>query len=222
MADDDNSTSTEEQEPAPAGETSGSETEPAPAGESTETQTPLEPPDAVSDSSAETDGSSSGSSSSGSKRSSGDSSDSSSSSSDDSSSSSQPSAPPPTEDDVAGALTKALQEHDVPVDDDGVKVTLSSGLYQLMVRLSADVRPLPQVPDDTSNLAPGSVQGAHYLLQGSVQIIEDQVRVNMRVVSVETSEILETSKADASGSVLDAIQGAAGDCLAGLPSLQAH
>jgi hypothetical protein len=43
----------------------------------------------------------------------------------------------------------------------------------------------------------------------------------MRIVSVETSEILQSSKADASGSVLDATTGAAGDALAGLPALNA-
>ena len=233
MADDDESTSDSssgENEPAPAGESSSesdTEKEPAPAGEGSDEDKPLEDPDAVSDSSAETDsGSSSDDSSSSSgkrgKGSSSDSSDSSESSSDDSSSGGQ-SVPPPSEDDVAGALAKAMQDHDVPVDDDGVKVTLSEhGMYNLMVRLGAEVRPLPQIPDDTSNLAPGSVEGARYLLQGAVQIVGDEVRVTMRVVSVETSQILEQSKADGSGSTLDAIQGAAGDCLAGLPSLQAR
>jgi len=55
-----------------------------------------------------------------------------------------------SEDDIAGALTKAFQEHDVAVDDDGVKVTTEDGLFQLSVRLSASAIPLPQVPDDTA------------------------------------------------------------------------
>jgi hypothetical protein len=37
------------------------------------------------------------------------------------------------------------------------------------------------------------------------------MRVAMRIVSVGTSQILPISKADGSGSVLDAITGAAGD-----------
>ena len=126
-----------------------------------------------------------------------------------------------TESDVQDALTSAFQSRGVPVDDDGVKVTTSSGLFQLMVRLTEDAKPLPQVPDDTSNLAPGSVQGAMKMVLGAVQILDAACRVTMRVVNVETSEILETGKGDASGSTKDAVQAAAVDALAGLPSLGA-
>ena len=227
MADDDDSMSTTsgDSEPPPAGD----DTEPAPAGETSSSDDPSDKPlednEGHSDSSAETDNgdsSSSGSSSDSSPSSSSDSSSSSgsSSSSQDSSSGGQ-SVAPPSEDDVAGALTKAFQDHNVPMDDNTVNVTLSSGLYQLAVRLSSSFNPLPQVPEDTSNLAPGSVQGALYMINGGVQIFGDQVRVTMRIVSVETSEILQASKGDGSGSVLDAITGAAGDCLAGLPALNA-
>jgi hypothetical protein len=237
MSDDQNTSdsSSSENEPAPAGEENsassgeaepppaGDDTEPAPAGESSgaEKDQPLEDVEGHSDSSAETDSGSSSSGSSGKRASSSSSSSSSDSSPADSSSGGQ-SLPPPTEDEVAQALAKALQDHNVPVQDDGVKVTLSSGLYQLMVRLSADVQPLPQVPADTSNLPAGSVQGAMYLLLGSVVLVGDQVRVNMRIVSVETSEIVQASSASGSGSPLEAIQGAAGDCLAGLPGLNAR
>ena len=107
------------------------------------------------------------------------------------------------------------------MDDDGVKVTLEDGLFHLMVRVSAQGTPLPQVPDDTTNLAPGSVTGAKYLVQGSVQVIGDQSRVNLRLVSVETSEILETGQGNATGDVLAGIQGAAEDALASLPTLGA-
>ena len=250
MADDDESTSdsssegssssdsSSESEPAPEGESSsgsvegsepppaGDDTEPAPAGESSSSDDPSDKPlednEGHSDSSAETDSgdSSSSESSSSSSSDSSSSSGSSSSSSDDSSSGAQ-AVQPPSEDDVAGALTKAFQDHNVPMDDDTVRVTLSDGLYQIGVRLSSSFNPLPKVPDDTSNLAPGSVQGALYMINGGVQIFGDQVRVTMRIVSVETSEILQSSKADASGSVLDGITGAAGDCLAGLPALNA-
>ena len=127
---------------------------------------------------------------------------------------------PPSEDDVSSALTRALEDHNVPMDD-SVKVTTSGDVYHLAVRLSSSFNPLPQVHDDTQSLQDGSVQGAAYLLQGVVQIIGDQVRVTMRIVSVETSAILQQSLADASGSVLDAITGAAGDALAGLPALNA-
>jgi hypothetical protein len=111
---------------------------------------------------------------------------------------------------------------DVKVDDDGVKVSSSDGLFHLMVRIAADGTPLPQVPEDTSNLAPGSVTGARYLVQGSVQVIGDQSRVTLHLVSVETSGILETGQGNASGDVLAGIQGAAEDALAGLPTLGAR
>jgi hypothetical protein len=124
-----------------------------------------------------------------------------------------------SEDDVQGALTAALQAKDVAVDDDGVKVNLEDGLYHLMVRISRDGTPLPQVPDDTSNLAPGSVQQAHYLLQGAVMLLDGACRVTMRLVSVETSEILETGKGDASASTADAVQAAAEDAVDCLPTL---
>lgn len=207
-------------EPPPAGD----ETEPAPAGESSpgedESDKPLEDNEGHSDSSAETD--SSDSSSSDSKSSSSDdssSSDSSSSSSSDSSSGDK-SVQPPSEDDVSSALTRALEDHNVPMDD-SVQVTTSGDVYHLAVRLSSSFNPLPQVHDDTQSLQDGSVQGAAYLLQGAVQIVGDEVRVSMRIVSVETSQILQSSLANASGSVLDAITGAAGDALAGLPALNA-
>jgi hypothetical protein len=216
------SASVEGAEPPPAGD----ETEPAPAGESSSSDDtsakPLEDNEGHSDSSAETDSSDSSSSDSKSSSSSSDdssSSDSSSSSSSDSSSGDK-SVQPPSEDDVSSALTRALEDHNVPMDD-SVKVTLDSDLYKLAVRLSSSFNPLPQVHDDTQSLQDGSVQGAAYLLQGAVQIIGDQVRVTMRIVSVETSEILQASSADGSGSVLDAITGAAGDALAGLPALNA-
>jgi|SRR5580700_288048 hypothetical protein len=208
--------SVEGSEPPPAGDDS----EPAPAGESSSSDDasdkPLEDNEGHSDSSAETDSSDKPASDSSSS-----SSDSSDSSSSDSSSADQ-SVQPPSEDDVSSALTRALEGHNVPMDD-SVQVTLDSGLYKLAVRLSSSFNPLPQVHDETQSLQDGSVQGAAYLLQGAVQIIGDQVRVTLRIVSVETSEILQASSADGSGSssVLDAITGAAGDALAGLPALNA-
>jgi hypothetical protein len=125
-----------------------------------------------------------------------------------------------SEDDIADALTKAFQEHDVAVDDDGVKVTTGEGLFHLAVRLSASATPLPQVPDDTSNLPAGSVEGAAYLILGTVQLVDDMTRVTMRIVVAETSEIKESSEGNANGSTADAVQSAAGDALAGLSMLQ--
>jgi hypothetical protein len=125
-----------------------------------------------------------------------------------------------SEDDVQSALTAAFQERNVPVDDDGVKVTKANGLFRLMVRLTADAVPLPQVPDDTSNLAPGSVQGAQLLVLGAVQALDGGTRVTMRIVRLESSEILQASKGDAMGTAnKDAVQAAAEDALSGLEML---
>src|ERR1017187_3376390 len=65
-------------------------------------------------------------------------------------------APELGEDAIAAALVNAFLAKDVQVPDDGMKVSQADGLFHLSVRLSADVRPLPQIPDDTGNLAPGS------------------------------------------------------------------
>ena len=107
------------------------------------------------------------------------------------------------------------------MDDDTVNVTGDGPLYKFFIRLSRNFDPLPKVHDDTQSLQTGSVQGALYALQGAVQIIDTQVRVTARVVSIETSEILQASSADgsSSSSIEDAITGATGDALAGLSLL---
>jgi hypothetical protein len=125
-----------------------------------------------------------------------------------------------SEDDVQSALVSAFEQRNVPVAQDGVKVTKSDGLFNLSVRLSEDAMPLPPVPDDTSNLAPGSVQGAWLMVLGAVQAIDGGTRVTMRVVKVETSEVLQSGSGDAMGTAnKDAVQAAAEDALAGLDML---
>jgi hypothetical protein len=222
MGDDDqqqsDDSSSGEAEPPPEGDN----TEPAPAGESSsgdDSDKPLEDNEGHSDSSAETDGDSDNSDSSKQSDSSSDDSSSSSNSSDNNSGQNQ--SVQLSEDDIQEALTSAFQARDVHVDDEGVKVSTDSGLYTLMVRLTADSQPLPQIPDDASGLAPGSMQGAMKLIQGTVQVGDGACRVIMKVTSVETSQILEVGKGDASGSTKDAVQAAAEDALAGLTSLGA-
>ncbi len=64
-----------------------------------------------------------------------------------------------------------------------------------------------------------------YFLNGleSQLIIGNATRVTMRIVSVETSQILEAGEGNASGgAALDMIEAAAEDALAGLPSLGAR
>jgi hypothetical protein len=104
-----------------------------------------------------------------------------------------------------------------------VKVTKEDALFHLMVRLTAHATPLPQVPDDTSNLSPGSVQSAQLMVLGAVQAIDGGTRVTMRVVKVESSEVLQTGQGDAMGTANnDAVQAAAEDALAGLDMLHSQ
>ena len=231
--------SSSESEPAPSGEGSesiegsepppaGDETEPAPEGESSDSDEkpdqPLEDNEGHSDSSAERDASEDSSSSESSDSSSSSSSDSGSSSDSSDSSSGEKSVQPPSADDVGSCIMHACNAHDVPMDDDTVNTTLEDGLYKFAIRLSRNFDPLAKVHDDTQTLQTGSVEGAAYLLQGAVQIIGTTARVTARIVSVETSEILQASKADGSSDSLieDAITGAMGDALAGLPLLGAE
>jgi hypothetical protein len=136
-----------------------------------------------------------------------------------------PPPPPPPEpalstDEVADALTKALRSQNVEVPDSGVSVTVSkAGLFQLFMRMSSTGKALPQIPADTSNLPPRSQQGAMLLLMGSVQVLDDATRVNMRVVVTETSEIVEAGTGDAQGSSADSVQIAAENAIAKLPTL---
>jgi hypothetical protein len=224
---DDNTTPQDDQEPAPSDSSdspepppAGEEPEPPPAGEEPEPAPEgQEPPPAGSDDEpAPSDSGSDG----GKKhhhQSDGDDSDSSSSSSDDSSSAGV-SCMDLSEDDIQSALTSAFQARNVPVDDDGVKVTTVDSMFHLMVRLTADAMPLPQVPDDTGDLAPGSVQGAQLMVVGSVQRLDGGTRVSMRVLKVETSEILQAGQGDAMGTAnKDAVQAAAEDALAALDML---
>lgn len=226
--------SSSDSEPAPSGEGSpsiegsepppaGDETEPAPSGESSDSDEdkdkPLEDNEGHSDSSAERDASGDSSSSSSSESSS--SSDASSSPDSSDSSSGEKSVQPPSADDVGSCIMHACNAHDVPTDDDTVNCTFDDAIYKFAIRLSRNFNPLPKVHDDTQSLQTGSVEGAGYLLQGAVQIIGNTARVTARIVSVETSEILQASQADGSSDSLieDAITGAAGDALAGLPLL---
>ena len=124
-------------------------------------------------------------------------------------------------DDIAGALSTALQACSVPTDDSDVSVSVSDGLFHTSVRLSAAVRPVaqPPPPDDNGDTAPGSVEAAPLLLMGTVQVVDDAVRVGLRIVVTETSQIVEAASGDADGTTTDAITNAAQIAIGGLPSL---
>lgn len=126
-----------------------------------------------------------------------------------------------TTEDIAGAVSAALQARDVPTDGDDVSVSISDGLFHVSVRLSATVKPAGQAPPADGDADPGSVQAAPLLLIGTVQVVDDAVRVGLRIVVTETSQIVESAGGDATGTTAEAVTDAAQIALGGLPSLNA-
>ena len=126
---------------------------------------------------------------------------------------------PFTVDDVAGGVSAALSAKSVPTDDDQVKVTIQDGLFHLSVRLGAAVKPVGQTAPSDDGDAPGSVEAAPLLLIGTVQVVDDSIRVSLRIVVTETSAIVEAGSGDAVGSTAEAITDAAQIAVEALPSL---
>lgn len=125
-----------------------------------------------------------------------------------------------TEDDVTAALTDAFAGKGVDLPDNAVGVTRHGSSFHLNVRVSATAKVLPQVPSDTSGLAPRSVEGAALMVIGSVHLVGGEAcQVNMRLVVVETSRIVETASGRASGVDKTAVESAALDAISGLATL---
>ena len=120
-------------------------------------------------------------------------------------------------DDVSDALSTALSALDVPTGGNEIDVTNEDGQFKYAVRLSSEFKPAGKVPDDPT---PGTVTAASYLLLGSLQIVEDQMRVTARIVNVETSQIIEASKGDATGTTKETITDAAQIAFDALSSLK--
>jgi len=120
-------------------------------------------------------------------------------------------------DDVADALSTALSALDVPTGGNEIDVTGEDGQFKFAVRLSSEFKPAGKVPDDPT---PGTVTPAFYLLLGMLQILDDQMRVTARIVNVETSEIIETAKGDATGTSKETITDAAQIAFSALSSLK--
>jgi hypothetical protein len=124
-----------------------------------------------------------------------------------------------TTDDVAGAISDALSAKNVPTDGDDVTASVSSGLFHVGVRLSATVQPAGSAPPPDADADPDSVKAAPLLLEGTVQVIDDQIRVTLKLVVTETSQIVEVGSGDATGADKSAITDAAQIALGALPSL---
>ena len=118
---------------------------------------------------------------------------------------------------IQAALVNAFRAKGIDVDDDGVKVTNETGLYHLQVRLAGDGTPLP---DDPSNLAPGSLKGSAVGIIGAIQFAgTGATRVTMRIDVTETSEILDAGKGDADGVSEDSVGQAAEEALSNMRTL---
>lgn len=107
-------------------------------------------------------------------------------------------------------LARALRDagetvtpHHVTVHDDGA-------LLKFALRIGHDRHVLPSIDQVLKRKpAPGTVPGARFLLQGSLQQAGDNVRVAARMVVVETSEIVRAGLGDAAGHDLEAVYAAA-------------
>jgi hypothetical protein len=109
-----------------------------------------------------------------------------------------------TADEVASALTDAIEAAEVPTNGDDVEVSCEGGQFQFDVRLS-----------DTA----GGVQGSPLLLAGEVEVSEDGVKVSARVVSTETSQTVDESEGDADDATQESIAQAAETAFGRLESL---
>jgi hypothetical protein len=112
-----------------------------------------------------------------------------------------------TDDDVASALSAALGARGVSGGGGDVDVSCEGGQFHYGVRLSETAKPA------------SSTQAAPLQLVGTVQVVEDQVRVTAQIELAETGEIVEAAEGDASGRTRDAITDAAQTAFAGLRSL---
>lgn len=97
----------------------------------------------------------------------------------------------------------------------------SSGLRKVTVRLASNGEVLPSdacIAEAESNgsAKPGSLQGAHHLLIGAVQVSGMQTRVTVRTIDVATGAILSSALGDATGNGDAAIASAAATALAHL------
>ena len=121
---------------------------------------------------------------------------------------------------IQTALVNAFRAKGIDVDDDGVKVTDETGLYHLQVRLAGDGTPLPPLPDDMSDIAPGSLKGSAVGIIGAVQFAgTEATRVTMRIDVTETSAIIDAGKGDADGVSEESIGNAAEEALSNMRTL---
>jgi hypothetical protein len=82
---------------------------------------------------------------------------------------------------------------------------------RLKIEIPSPMTPAKILPYDGSNLT----EAANYLILGSIQMHEGQCRINMRIVRVETGEILVTGKGTGSCDA-DGVKAAAHAALYGI------
>lgn len=119
--------------------------------------------------------------------------------------------------DIQKALSKTLSKRSFMPKVTSSMITVDTDqpgqFYKFSARLSANFTVLP-TPDQvvkTYNDTGKKGQGAKWLLLGAVQVPGEQLRVTVRIVRTETSEVVRASKGDGDTSyegLCDAFQAA--------------
>jgi hypothetical protein len=130
--------------------------------------------------------------------------------------SSRPSGPQPrctgsdSADGVDGAIARGISADGINVGLDQISTSTTNGLEQILIRTNNHC-PLPDAACTDEAIAqgrtpPGSLKGADNLIIGAVQQSGGVTRVTLRVVNVETGEIVATGLGDANGTGAAAVQ----------------
>jgi len=106
--------------------------------------------------------------------------------------------------------------------DSTITYTPKGGITAISERLDDRMCPLPSGDCIDQMIAsgavpPGSLKGAHYMVAGAVQQAGGVTRVTVRIVRVETGEIVATAMADVNGTDAAAVQRAANEAMKKLP-----
>ncbi len=118
---------------------------------------------------------------------------------------------------VQNAFVKAFQSQGVAAGPEHVTISdtqKDSQYFTFFLRVSRDRCLLPHIRAISRQcIRKGSQEGATYILIGSVQRVVKRTRANVRIVRVETGEIISTGKGDSNGTDTQAIEEAVGKAL---------
>lgn len=119
-----------------------------------------------------------------------------------------------TVDRARAGISAAFARRGVALGANHIGARADAELIKFSMRLGRARNPLPTleyIEQEVARgkVAPGSQEGAGYLLLGAIQTHGGEVRVTMRVVAVESGVILVASKADGAEASLDSVIDAA-------------